>query len=152
MLIQEIYNKNVRVISPSLTVRQAIDLMDDEENNGYIVADEQKHVLGILSIQDIAAGTIPKQFLRDVSIAKAMYKKGFFHSMCEEIADKPVTAIMRKDFTTVTLEDNIMAIIADFLENDLYIVAVVENKKLIGIVTRTEIKMALSKGMGLIKG
>lgn len=48
---------------------------------------------------------------------------------------------------TVSLHDNIMAITADFLKNDLYLVPVLENGQLVGVVTRTEIKKALLYGM-----
>lgn len=148
MLIEQIYNPHPRVISDATTVAEAIAQMDEDLHNGYIVLDDIGHVVGILTIQDVAAAIIPKQFRQNISLASGMYKKGFFHEMCADIKDFPVKKIMRKDFTTVTLDDNIMVVIADFLENDVYLVPVVNDEsELIGIVTRTEIKKALANGM-----
>jgi predicted transcriptional regulator len=54
---------------------------------------------------------------------------------------------MRKEFVSVSLHDNIMAVTADFLKNDLYIVPVIDKGAIIGVVTRSEIKKALIYGM-----
>jgi predicted transcriptional regulator len=56
---------------------------------------------------------------------------------------------MRKNFESVSLEDHILSVTAEFLRGDLYIVPVIENKELIGVVTRSEIKRALAIGMNI---
>lgn len=151
LLIASIYNSKPKTIDIGKTVREAIDMMDDEFQNGRVVISGKDTLEGVLSVQDIAAAIIPTEFKENPFIAKAMYVKGYFHERCNEIRDKKVSEIMRTDFTTVSLQDNIMAIMADFLVNDLYIVPVVDGKKLIGVITRTEIKKALSEGMELNK-
>ncbi|HEX9062072.1 MAG TPA: CBS domain-containing protein, partial [Clostridia bacterium] len=70
---------------------------------------------------------------------------------CQELKDRLVKDIMRTDVVMATPETTVLEIAADFLKNDLYIVPVVENDKAIGIVTRSEIKTALAKGMDLKK-
>lgn len=115
--------------------------------NGLVVINSQKQVKGIVSLQDIAAATIPRQFRHNIRMAAAMYRPGFFTEMCQQLKDKPVSSVMRREFVTVSLDDNIMAVTADFLKNDLYIVPVIEKKQLVGIVTRSEIKKAIVYGM-----
>ncbi len=115
--------------------------------NGLVVINGQKQVKGIVSLQDIAAATIPRQFRHNIRMAAAMYRPGFFTEMCQQLKDKPVSSVMRREFVTVSLDDNIMAVTADFLKNDLYIVPVIEKKQLVGIVTRSEIKKAIVYGM-----
>jgi predicted transcriptional regulator len=151
MLIKEIYHKNPVTIPSDSTVKQALKVILDKRINGLIVTkkDDANKVVGVLAIQDIAAATVPRQFRKNLGMAAALYKKGFFHEMCAEIKDVSVTKIMRKNFEWVTLEDHIMAITAEFLRNDLYIVPVIENKELVGVVTRSEIKKALAYGMKL---
>ena len=151
MLIKEIYHKNPVTIPSDYTVKQALKVILDKRINGLIVTkkDDANKVVGVLAIQDIAAATVPRQFRKNLGMAAALYKKGFFHEMCAEIQDVSVTKIMRKNFEWVTLEDHIMAITAEFLRNDLYIVPVIENKELVGVVTRSEIKKALAYGMKL---
>jgi CBS domain-containing protein len=79
-----------------------------------------------------------------------MYKEGFFKETCQAIKGKLVKEVMRKNILTVTPDTHIMVIMADFLKNDCYIVPVVEGGKLLGIVTRTEIKRALAEAMDLL--
>lgn len=151
MLIKEIYHTDPITIADDLTVREALKVIIHKRINGLIVTQKNNpnKVVGVLAIQDIAAATVPHQFRKNLGMAAAMYKKGFFHEMCAEIKDLPVTKIMRKNFEWVCLEDHIMAITAEFLHNDLYIVPVIENKELVGVVTRSEIKKALAYGMQL---
>lgn len=148
MLISDLYHKNPRVISHTASILEVMLELVKDEINGLIVVDGDT-VKGVISLQDIAAATVPKQFQNNIHMAAAMYRRGFFSENAQAIKDKPVTKIMRKSFVSVSLHDNIMAITADFLKNDLYIVPVIEKEKLIGIVTRTEIKKALAYGMRL---
>jgi CBS domain-containing protein len=150
MLIEKIYQKKPHVISPDLSIFDAIKKMLEFNVNGFIVVENTDHVVGILSLQDIAAATVPKQFQNNISMAMAMYRKGYFREMVQKLRDKLTKDIMRKEFIKVTLETNIMVIMADFLKNDLYIVPVVKNgNKLLGIVTRSEIRKALAEGIGI---
>lgn len=152
MLIGDIYHPHPQTIYDQTTIVAALKELIRDDVNGLIVLNNSKKVVGVLSLQDIAAATVPRQFRKNIGMAAAMYRKGFFTEMCQSIKDKTVKEIMRKDFVSVTLEDNIMAITADFLKNDLYIVPVMKDKKLVGVVTRTEIKAALAYGMGLTTG
>jgi predicted transcriptional regulator len=151
VLIKDIYHQNPVTISSDLTVKEALQEINNKRINGLIVTDKKnpKKVIGVLAIQDIAAATVPRQFKKNLGMAAAMYKKGFFHEMCDEIKDQPVTKIMRKNFEWVSLDDHILAITAEFLRGDLYLVPVIENKELVGVVTRSEIKKALLFGMGI---
>jgi predicted transcriptional regulator len=108
---------------------------------------DDNSVIGVLSLQDIAGATIPRQFKANAQMAAAMYRRGFFTEICQQLKNKPIRTIMRRDFVAVNLKDNIMTVMADFMKNDLYIVPVIENKKLLGVVTRTEIKKALWEAM-----
>lgn len=151
MLISEIYHKHARTFPLTATILEAVEELVKDEINGLIILNEKEKVVGVLSLQDIAAATIPRQFKKNIRMAAAMYKRGFFTEMCQEIKDKPVSSIMRKEFVSVNLHDNIMAVTADFLKNDLYIVPVLDKGSLIGVVTRSEIKQALIYGMRNIK-
>lgn len=149
MLISDIYHPNPVVISDKVTVKEALKVLVDDHINGLIVLNDKKKVVGILALQDIAGATLPRQFRKNIAMASAMYRKGFFSQECREVAEKKITEVMRKDFVSVTRDENIMAVTADFLRNDLYIVPVIEKGELIGVVTRSEIKHALAYGMGL---
>lgn len=147
MLISQIYHKHPITLQSDATVLEAVAKLRHDHVNGLIILKPNNKIAGVLSIQDIAAATVPRQFRSNVRMAAAMYKPGFFAEMCHSIKDKKVSTIMRRDFVSVSLSDNIMAVTADFLKNDLYIVPVIENGELLGIVTRSEIKTALWDAM-----
>lgn len=149
MLISEIYHRNVKTVRPETLIGEVIKRMREEETNGFVVTNAAGDALGIIALQDIAAATIPKEFRENRGMAQAMYRRGYFHESCKEIKKQKASALMRTDFVSVDLETNIMAITSDFLEHDLYIVPVIEKGKLLGIITRSEIKQALAIGMGI---
>lgn len=147
MLISEVYHPHAKTLQTTATVHEAVEEFIKDEINALVIVDGNKKVVGVLSLQDVAAATVPSQFRKNVRMAAAMYKPGFFTEMCQQLKDVKVSQVMRKGFVSVDLSDNIMAITADFLKNDLYIVPVIEKGKLLGVVTRTEIKKALHYGM-----
>lgn len=147
MLISEIYHPRPKTIKDTATVLEAVEELVHDDVNGLVVINKNEKVVGVLSLQDIAAATVPRQFKRNIRMASAMYKRGFFTEMCQTIKDWPVKEIMRREYVAVNFDDNIMAVTADFLKNDLYIVPVIQKGKLVGVVTRTEIKKALVYGM-----
>lgn len=151
MLISELYHPHAITVSEEVTVVEALKIFISKKVNGLIVVNAEEQVVGVLALQDIAAATIPRQFRQNVQMAAAMYRPGFFSDTCDEVKDVKVQKIMRKNFTIVSLSDNIMAVTADFLKNDLYIVPVIEKGTLLGVVTRSEIKKALAYGMRLPK-
>lgn len=147
MLISEILNKDPVTFSHTGTVKEALQTLVKKRINALVITNDKNKVVGVFSLQDIAGATVPEQFKKNIRMAAAMYKKGFFTERCCEIKDKSVKEVMRRDFVKVSLNDNIMAVTADFLFNDLYVVPVIEKGELVGIVTRSEIKKALLYGM-----
>lgn len=150
MLVKDIYHPHPQIINENLEVKDAVERLLKEEFNEFIVVNDLNKVVGILSLQDIAAVTVPQEFRNNINMAAAMYRQGFFNEICNEIKNKKIKEIMRTEFVKVALNDNIMMIAADFLKNDLYIIPVIEKDKLIGVVTRSEIKNAIAKSMGII--
>lgn len=149
MLVADIYNTNIVLVEDDITIKKALEMFVDKHFNGVVVVDKNKRIVGILSLQDIAAAVVPSDMQEHTQLANALYKPNFFREMCQEIMNKKVKDVMRKEFITVTRETSVMEIAADFLKNDLYIVPVYENDKPIGIVTRSEVKRALAKGMDI---
>lgn len=147
MLIEEIYHPHPRMISSDKTIGEAIQLMFEQGCNGYVVVDSRDHVVGVLSLQDIAGRLLPTEFRENTSMTQAMYRKGFFAELCREIAPTPITSVMRRDFISVDLKANILTVLADFLQNDLYLIPVIEQGHLIGILTRTDVRKAIASGM-----
>jgi predicted transcriptional regulator len=149
MLISQIYKDTPYFVSEDETIKEALAQIVDQHFNGVIVRNSKNHITGVLSIQDIAAATVPVEFTNNVSLASATYKEGFFQEIAKEIGNKKVKDIMRTEYIHVTPKSNIMEVAADFLQKDLYLVPVIEKDKVIGVITRSEIKQALAQSMGV---
>jgi predicted transcriptional regulator len=150
MLVAEIYNKHPKTVEENATVKEVIAELLKDDVNGSIVLNSHGHVTGIISLQDIAAATVPTEMREHSAFATALFKEGLFTEMSQEIAGEPVKTLMRKNFMKVNLQTNILEITVDFLNNDLYIVPVFEDEELIGVISRSELKRAIAKEMGLL--
>ena len=149
MSITYLYRPHPLTIDKSATVKEALDLMIKKESNGLIVTKNNTKIVGILSLQDIAGAILPAEMKENVSLAHAMYKDGFFEEMARKIGNKKVTEFARTAYKTVSPDASIFEVAAEFLQNDLYIIPVVSHDKLIGVISRSEIKRALALAMNL---
>lgn len=151
MFIKDIYKKEeLHIVEQDSIVLDVVKMMIEKNVHQFLVVKKNGALGGIVTLQDITAEILPDQFEDQPGMAKAMYREGFFEEMCKVVAKMKVSKIMRKKFESVTLEDNILVVLGDFLVNDLYFVPVIDSKKRpIGIVTREEIKKVLAKSLGL---
>lgn len=149
MLVADIYNTQISPITENHTVSEALELLEEKHYNSLLVTSEKGELRGVLSLQDIAAAIVPYEMRDNASLAHALYKPNFFQELCLELKDKKVKDVMRKEFIIASPETSVLEIAADFLHNDLYIVPVMQNHELIGIVTRSEIKQAIVKALNL---
>lgn len=151
MKVSAIYQANPLTIGEDATIYEAIQMMVEKKVNSLSVTNEAHHLVGIISLQDIAAATVPLEFQDNPDMAAALYKPHFFEEACQAIQNDAVKSIMRTNFITATPDTNVMEITADFLQGDLYVVPVVENNKIVGVITRSAIKKAFILAMQSIK-
>ena len=144
--VNDLYRSDAVTIGIQATIKEALQRMDSEASNGLIVLDGDE-VVGIISLQDIAGAAVPVEMQNNASLAGALFKEGYFEEAARKLLRHKVVDLMRTDFLSVTRQASILEIGADFLQNDLYIVPVIEEGKLLGVVTRTEIRQALTKAL-----
>ena len=149
MIIEQIYNRHITPVHDNITIKEALELFIVKDLNSVLVLNKHDKLIGILSLQDMAAAIVPAEMRDNPSLVEAMYKPNFFHEMSEAIKDKSIKDFMRTKFICVTPQTNVMAAAADFFVNDLYIIPVCENEKLVGIVTRSDIRQAFALAMGI---
>jgi predicted transcriptional regulator len=152
MIVNDIYNVHVDPIHEDMTVREAVAILLKAHHNGVLVYDDKKELAGIFCIQDVVAAVVPEEMRENINLAEAMYKPGFFEERCAHIRNKRVKQLMRTEFFRITRETNIMALAAEFLNTDLFMFPVMEkedSKKVVGVITRSEVKKALALGMDI---
>lgn len=151
MLVKDIYKKNPGKIADNVTVEEAFKELLKQDFNCFLVTNDHDDLVGILCLQHILSAVVPTEFQENLNLADAMYKPHFFHELCTKVKHKKVKDIMQTEFLTVDPESTVMKVAADFVNKNLYSVPipVIENGKVIGIITRSEIKKALARGMDI---
>lgn len=106
--------RDVFTIQPYRTLKEAVELLGAKGVGAAVVADAQLNVLGILSERDVV---------------RVLAQRG------AEALSESVSRFMTAKVTTVTLEDTIDHVMQTMTEGRFRHLPVVENGKLIGIVS-----------------
>ncbi|MBI1979103.1 MAG: CBS domain-containing protein [Candidatus Aenigmarchaeota archaeon] len=122
MLVSEVMNKNVVVVKKDATLKQASEVMA-KTRIGSLVVVEKNDIIGIVTSSDIIK-----------SIAK---DKVPGNTLIEEVMSKRVF--------TVEPDATIQDAVAVMVENKIRELPVVENKKIKGIVTVTDVAVVEPK-------
>jgi predicted transcriptional regulator len=149
MRIKHLYHSARCTLRPDMTVKEALVAMHEGHSNGSVVLDDSGKIVGILTIQDLAGAVVPPEYSDDSKLAAALYREGYVEEQIQAIATRPIAQIMRREFVTVEVEDNLLAIMADFLQNDLYILPVLDKGVFVGVISRRDVKDMFITTLGL---
>ncbi len=112
-----------------------------------LVFDEKYNLMGTFTPRDIIKGLEPKLkhvTIKDAEIAYinenalASFEANLFSSQSKELAGKPVSEIMIPAKTFVLPEDTVLKAAFLMVHNNLVVLPVLENKKLVGVVRMLE--------------
>ncbi|MBU8905211.1 acetoin utilization AcuB family protein [Desertibacillus haloalkaliphilus] len=132
MIIEEIMHTDVVTLTEDATIKTAIKMLEENRIRHIPVIDENNHLIGIVTDRDI----------RDA-------KPSIFHSdEHKEDLLKPISTIMERDVFTAHPLDFVEEVSAIFYEHNIGCLPIVEDDKLIGIITETDIFHTLVKLMG----
>ncbi len=147
-------------ILPTTTIREAIAIMEratiDREGRkslprALIVFDEDFHALGVVRRRDILRGLEPK-FLKTMPLKhrKHLFEievdpdladlgGGRIGKAVQEQAETPVSEIMQPIQEVLRYDDMIAKIIYKMVHHDLYLIPVVYDEKVIGVVRSVDV-------------
>lgn len=123
MIIEEIMKVNVASLFPENTIAEAIKLMAEKKIRHIPIVDQNKSIVGLVSDRDIkdAAPSI------------------FHWDEHKDELEKPVSSIMSTDVITGHPLDFVEEISAVFYEHNISCLPIIKDKKLVGIVTETDL-------------
>lgn len=132
MIIEQIMKRNVITLTADAPIKEAMLLIELHKIRHIPIVDDNHHMIGIISDRDI----------RDVS-------PSIFHST-EHLEDflKPVSTIMKKNIITAHPLDFVEEVSTLFYEHHIGSLPIVEDEKLVGIITETDILHTLVELMG----
>ncbi|RLG40803.1 MAG: signal transduction protein [Thermoproteota archaeon] len=154
MKIEEIMNRNVICLKPKMTLKEAAEIFAKNNINGAPVVNDSKRLLGILTIKDIL------KFIkgRMESIGIYVFPTPFdfmdilpveipveHRDVIKEIARVRIDEVMEKRVHYVYKDTDVYDALNLLVKKGISRLPVVdENKKVIGIVTRSDILRALA--------
>ncbi len=149
MKVKELMATEVVSVSPDTTYEETARLLYTHQISGAPVLDEKGRVVGFVSEKDIVRILYPwyRSFYESPESYTDMEAR---ESKASDIRNTKVEVFMKRNIFTVTPDDPIMKAGALMLAHDVNRLPVVENGKVVGIVSRGSIyKAILKKNFGL---
>jgi CBS domain-containing protein len=156
MLVKEIMTKKVITLRQDETLKEVALKLSKNDISGAPVVDDDGKVIGIVSEADIFA-TIKRNFseLKLVHLDPALSMVGLSfretptnkktEEIFKDVGGIPVSEIMKHNVKTVGPEDDIKGVVEIVSSGKINRVPVVDEGKLVGIVTRGDIIKGMSK-------
>lgn len=139
--VRDVVNTNIQTITKDTLVGEIVSIMKEKKLGKLPVLDGDK-IVGVVSRNDI----LVKQGKSPVPPVIAFWEimialpnsKGFKEKMKKFISFK-AEDIMDKDFYTADIDDELEGVVTNMLDKNYNCVLVLENKKLVGIVTKSDL-------------
>jgi len=144
MRVKNVMSKNVLFAHPETTYEEAAKLMYENNLSGLPVIDNKGNLVGIISEKDLFRAMYPnyEDFI-------ANPEEYFNHEEQEqkilEIKNNPISMYMSKKVVSISPETSLMAAGGIMLAHHLHRLPVVEDGKLVGIVSREDIYKSILK-------
>ncbi|MEJ5330356.1 MAG: CBS domain-containing protein [Desulfobaccales bacterium] len=139
------------------TLRQAMAIVREAsikfegsfEPRAVLVFDEKYQLMGMLTLRDIVRGLEPR-FLKDSGLIKAdpsltVLLKDLFGPGLKEASQKQVSEVMSPIRVTVNAEDPIAKALALMILENVGMMPVMQNQKVVGMVRMNELFQEISK-------
>lgn len=126
MIIERRMTRNPVTCSPELSLADATTLMKHEKVSRLPVLDKERHLVGIITEKDILyASPSPATSLS-------------IHEMAYLLSKLTVAKLMQKKVVTIDKNTTVEEAARTMVDQDLSCLPVIENNKLIGIITKTD--------------
>lgn len=139
--VRDVINRNIQTITRETLVGEIVSIMKEKRLGKLPVLDGDK-IVGVVTRDDI----LVKQGKSPVPPVIAFWEimialpnsKGFKEKMKKFISFK-AEDIMEKDFYTADIDADLEGVVSEMLDKGYHYVLVLENKKLVGIVTKSDL-------------
>lgn len=147
MKVKDIMTEKVITVSPETSVKEIADILLKKKIGGVPVLDGEK-LVGIVTEEDLIMKNVKLHFPTYIQLLDAVIYLESLKKYEEELR-KAVGAtaqdVMTRDLVTISPEADIEEAATLMIERNISRLPVVENDKLVGIITRRDILKAISK-------
>lgn len=143
MLVEEFMTVHPVCIFEDVDVRQACAIISSAEISELMVVDKNHNFVGVLSEGDLLRAILPD--FKEILAAGGTLEGAFnlFVSKGASLASYPIAPLIKRKPLTAGRKDEAAQVAALMLQKQIRRVPVVENNKLIGTVSRSDICRAL---------
>jgi CBS domain-containing protein len=148
MLAREIMNRNVATVREDAAIEEVARLLTEKNISGAPVVDSEGKVVGIVSEGDLLHKETNPRSPSYVNILGAIiYTSGLerFREDFKKLAATRASEIMTRDVISVNGDAKMEQVATLMVEHGIKRVPVLENGKIIGIITRADIIRAMAQ-------
>jgi len=148
MKIKEIMTKEVKTLSPSMSVKEAIALLVKSEISGLPVVDERRYVVGMFTEKDLLRLVLPDYTEQGGEFVYLLETDGF-EKKAAEFENIKVSDVMRKEVICVEEETPMVEVARLMIVKKIRRIPVLKYDRLSGIVARADIVKEIAKKSGI---
>ncbi len=142
MKVEDVMVRDLTAVTTSTTLSEAVTTMSNHRIGGLPVVDENLKVIGFISIKDIIDTAYPyTQVSNDDILVTA--RLGDLARTLRKLGGRQVQNVMTEFAQTITEDEDIEEIAAQMLARRRKIIPVVRDDRLVGIVRRRDLAVAL---------
>ncbi len=147
MEIRSLMTKNVITVIPSMNIHKVAELFIENDIGGAPVIDETGELLGIIEEEAIIFQDKKVHLPTFIHLSFGFITLGVkkFEEEVKKITAQTVGEIMDKDFLSISADTSLEDAATLMIEHDRYYCPVVEEKKLVGVITKKDIVKAIAK-------
>jgi len=148
MKAREIMSKDVVTIGKDTTIEEIAHLLADNNISGVPVTDSGDRVIGMVTQKDLLYKDVEPRFPAVVEIlGGVIFLQGVKHynEELKKLVATKAEDIMTKQVVTVEGDTQVEKVAGIMVERDINRIPVVENGKLIGIISRADIVRYIAK-------
>ena len=149
MIARDLMTAPVITVNPAATVGDAARLMLEHDISSLPVVDEQENLVGILTHTDFGLHPRYRPLAHNIyTMLGATATPQHIEDVSRRVGSKPVRDVMRRQVITVQQDAAIADITEVMLRKHIHRVPVMDDDKLVGIITRHDFLKLIATDAG----
>ncbi len=144
MKIKDIMIRDVTSVLKDCKLFNLLEILSRHKITGVPVVNQEQEVIGFISQHDIIKDTLPN-YLGIINSGSILSEFIQLSKSLKENSNRPIKDFMKKNVITVNESDNEVLAADLLIRNKVQRLPVTRNKKLVGIITLTDICRILIK-------
>lgn len=151
MKVREMMTKQVTSISPEISVKEALELLQKKEISGFPVIDDKNRLVGMLTEKEALSYILPSYIEK---VGRFIYEENPKSTKKKllELSKMKVKDLMRKDVVTTTEDTTLCEVARIMLTQKIRRIPVLDKTgQVVGILSRGDVLSALTKEVEIEK-